>query len=181
MHKNWLLSGWAYAKIISVRHMHFQSSLFLCPLLPSLSNIQCPLSHVSALSPILCLLNYCTSLFFVFRPLVPVSRLCSLPPVRCPQSSSLFLVSRPLYPVSRLWPSLPSYVFCLIWSVLCLPSSFFVPLPLSTVPVSPFLWLCSTVPVLCSFLSSHLFLRLFCRRIRWLATSWHLWLVAKLW
>ncbi len=88
---------------------------FLCLLLPSLSIVLCPLSHVfvCTLSPILyvpCL----KSLFFVSRPLSPVSRIKHT--IRCPQSyvsvpcspssvpclTALLLVCHPLCPVSRV-------------------------------------------------------------------------------
>ncbi len=100
--------------------MHIQSFFlcslchpFLCTLLPSLSNVLCPLSYVS----VPCLSSYVpsiTSLFLAFRPLSYVSRLCSLSPVPCPLYylsvpclpssvpclTFLFLGSGPLYPVS---------------------------------------------------------------------------------
>ncbi len=89
---------------------------FLCPLLPSLSNVLCPLSHVV----VLCLPLYVPclmSLFLVSRPLSPVSWLCSLSPVLC--LMALFLVSRPLSHDSV--PCLPSSVswLCSLSPVLC--------------------------------------------------------------
>jgi hypothetical protein len=133
---------------------------FRCPLLPSLSNVLCPLSHVfllclhpmfpalclCSLSPILCFLSHVsvpclpssvsslTSQFLIFFPLSPVSRLCSLSSVLCTLSQ----------------------VICFLSTILLSPT----PNPQSTVPVSPFLLLYSTVPVLCSSLSSPLFHRL---------------------
>ncbi len=59
--------------LYNVYHVHFQSfssfplSPILCPLLPSLSNVHCILSHVFVL-------------YFVSRPFFPVSRLCPLFP-----------------------------------------------------------------------------------------------------
>jgi hypothetical protein len=77
----------------------------------------------------------------VSRPLSPVSRICSLPTVRCPQS--LFLVSRPLSLVSRL---------CSLSPVLCT-----LPINCPSVPfcgyIPPFLSLAPLFPVLCSSLS----------------------------
>ncbi len=96
----------------------------------SLSTILCPLSCVSVPS--------LTALFLVSRPLYPVPRLCSLSPVLC----TLSHVSVPCLPFS-----LP----CLTWSASCHPSSFLRPLtPINCPIVSPFQWLYSTVPVVCS-------------------------------
>jgi hypothetical protein len=126
MHENWLLAGGAYEKIILTHHIHFQSFSSVppvthssCLLLLSLSNVQCPLSHVSTClsSHVLCL----TSLFLVSHPLAYVSRRSTLPPVHCPQSyfsvpclstsvpcfTSLFLVSCHSYPVSHDCPLSP--------------------------------------------------------------------------
>jgi hypothetical protein len=152
--------------------------LFLCPLLPSLSNVQCPLSHVSALSPILCLLSYVsvpclpssgtclTSLFLVSRPLVYVSRLCSLPSVRCPQSclcslSPVFCILSHVY-VPCLPSADPSLCLCSLSPVLCILSHVYVPcLPSSrstcltsmflvSHPLYPASRLCSLSPILCT-------------------------------
>jgi hypothetical protein len=99
MRKNWLLVGWACAKIGFSQAEHMRKSFwpttcmlrvflssschpFLCSLLPSLSNVLCPLSEVFAL----CLLAYVPclmSLFLVYRPLSPVSRLGFLFPNFC--------------------------------------------------------------------------------------------------
>ncbi len=117
-----------------------------------------------------CLPSYVPS--HVFVSCLPSSVLCL---------TSLFLVSRPLYPVSR---DLSAVSFPL----------FSVPQPLSNVPVSPFLWLYSTVHILCYSVSRPLFLGLlsfvplalarmfwvllskihantYSRRFRWLAAS----------
>jgi hypothetical protein len=145
MSENWLFVGWAcakigcwladpYAKIISFHSPHAFSEFFLCspfnlvlcPFVPSLSNVICPLSHVS----VPCLPSYdpyLTSLLLVFLPLssvsrlfvlclpapVPISRLCSLFPVLSPSQVSV--------------PCLPASVPCLAWSVPWLPSFFFRP------------------------------------------------------
>jgi hypothetical protein len=128
---------------------------FLFLLFPSLSNVLCPLSHVS----VPCLPSR-TSQFFVFRPL---SRLCSLPPVRCPvlrlcslsplrSLTSLFRVSRPLSPVLRVCSM--SLVRCpqSYVSVPCLPSAVpsLTSLFLVSRPLSPVLRLCSLSLVLCT-------------------------------
>jgi hypothetical protein len=101
--------------------MHFDaprafSEFFLsspCPLLLSLSNVPCPLSHafvrcfpsyVSQFRPLShcsapCLSSfvpYVTDLLLVSRPLSPVSSICPLPTARCPQS----YVSVPYIPSS---------------------------------------------------------------------------------
>ncbi len=114
-------------------------------LLPSLSNVLCALSQVSALSAFPCLM----SLFLVFCALCSVSRLCVLTPVGCPQSyvsvpclpssvpclTPLFLVSHPLYPVS-----------CDLSPVSYPP--FSVPSPTSTVQCPLF---CGSIPLFFSF------------------------------
>jgi hypothetical protein len=117
--------------------MHFQSfsSLplchpFLCPLLPSLSDVLSPFSHVSVLS--------LTSLYFVSSLL----HICSLSPVLChlshisvpclpsavPSLTFLFLVSRslsPHSPVSQLFSLSPilCHVIYSLSSILLSPSS----------------------------------------------------------
>ncbi len=125
MLENWLLIGWAELICwLSIwNHVHFQSFSsghpLLCSLLPSLSSVLCPLSHVCVvctLSPVLFTLF--TSLFLIFRPLYPVSRLCFLPQSSVPSLASLvshplspvsYHFSCPLYPVLRsLSPTLPS-------------------------------------------------------------------------
>ncbi len=99
------------------------------------------------------------SLCLVSRLPSPVSWLCSLSPVLCPLShgsspclpsyvpclTALLLVSRPMSPVSRL---------CSLFSVPCTLSIS------KTIPVSPFMWLYSTGPVLRSSVCRPLFLPL---------------------
>ncbi len=183
MRENWLLDVWAYAKIgyLLARHAKklFTRWLSICktsfsafskfffsspchsltPMSPSsvrVSNVLCPLSHVF----VLCLPSYVpclTSLLLVFRPLYYISVLCLSSAV--PSLAPLFLVSHPLSPVSQLCV-VSRLLSCLTWSVPSLPSSFLRPLALSTVPVSPFLWLYSIVTVLCSSVYRPLFLRL---------------------
>jgi hypothetical protein len=137
MRENCLFASLANEKLILTHHVHFQSFLsspchsFLCPLLPFMSNVLCPLSHVF----VLCLPYYVPclmSLFLVSRPLSSVSHICSLPTVRCPQPS-LFLVFA-LYPMSHSSaPYFPCPVPCLTWHVPCFPSSFLRP----CVPLNP--------------------------------------------
>jgi hypothetical protein len=112
------------------------SSKYLC--LPS----SLPVSWLFSLSPVLWPLSYVS--------------VCSLSPVLCPLSyvsvpcrpsavlslRYLFLVSRPLLLVSRL---------CSLSPVLCILSI--------NCPSVPFLWLYSTVPVLCSSLCTVLVIR----------------------
>ncbi len=118
MRENWLLVGWAWAKIgyllaeharkltthkLSIGAPHAFSEFFLsstchsfiCHLLLSLSNVLCLLSHVL----VLCLPTYVPclmSLILVSRSLSPVSWLCSLSPVLCPISCG----SAPCFPTS---------------------------------------------------------------------------------
>ncbi len=68
MREDWSQVGWACAKTSSVHHVHFQSFLlssscqpFLCPLLPSLNNLLCPVSPFSrlcSLAEVLCTLSH---------------------------------------------------------------------------------------------------------------------------
>jgi hypothetical protein len=142
---------------------------FLCPLLPSLTNVLGLLSHLVVLCLPLCSLSYVSvpcllssvpclmTLFLVSRPLSHVSVTCL--PSSVPCLMALLLVSRPLSLVSWLCSlsPVPCLRPCPHGSHPCPPSS--VPC-LSTVPVSPFLLLYSTVPVLCSSVTRPLFLHL---------------------
>ncbi len=186
---NWLLVGWTCAKIgyllvehvrklvprwLSMcenhlaHHVHLQNFPlfpfypFLCPLLLSLSNVLCPLSHVFVLClpsylPFLCLCSICSMSPFIC-PLSHVSVPCL--PSAVPSLTSLFLVSRPPSPHGSAPCLLSSAEPCVTWSVTCLPSSFLRPLTPINCPSVPFLWLYSTVPVLCSSFYRPLFLQL---------------------
>jgi hypothetical protein len=151
MHENWLLTSWAYAKIISVHHVHFLSyPLSPIPLSPTPVPVWRPLSPLSrrcALSP----------------TMFPVLCLCSLSPVLCPLSHgsvpclpssvpclrALLLVSRPLSPALSSRLSSLSSVLCTL-SINCPSVPFFVALFHCSCPlllcypssVSPSLVLC---------------------------------------
>ncbi len=156
MHKNWLLTSWVYAKIISAHHMPILSFPSLIPIIQS----YVPFSH-------LCLTSFVpsvTSLYFVSH-YVPFLCLCPLSPVLCPLSHG-----------SALSPALSSRLSSLS-SILCI---------LSTVPDSPFcgsvplfLSFAPLFPVLChlSFILARMrdFLKKYtveeCRLRWWIFTS----------
>ncbi len=140
MRENWLLFDWYAHKLVTSKLYTWENNFcaqrafsefflssschpFLCPLLPSLSNFLCPLFFCS-LSPSLgplsyvsvpCLLSYVPclmALLLVFRPLSPLSRLCSLSPDLCTLSINC--------------PSVPFFVALFHWScllLLCFSSS----------------------------------------------------------
>ncbi len=142
--------------------LSFPCHPFLCPLLLSLPNVLCLMSHNSALSPMSPVLRLCTlspvlfplshvsvpfllspvpsltSLFLASRPLSPVLRPCSLSPFLCPLSH----ISNPCLPSRDL-----SSFFCSLYPVLRLCSLSPVPCPQSyvSVPCVP-----SSVPRLAS-------------------------------
>ncbi len=108
---------------------------FLCPLLLFLSNVLCPMSHGSALSPVLCPLSN------VFMPCLPSA---------VPSLMSLFLVYCALSHVSV--PCLSVFVSCLTGFVPCFPYSFLRPLtPINyhSVPFTVTLFHCSCPLFLC--------------------------------
>ncbi len=139
--KNWLLVGWTCAKIGYLLAEHARKLVIRW-----LSLCQNPIS------PVLCLCSMSPFISSVSHVSVP----CLLSAV--PSLASLFLVSRPRSPAS-LSPVLCT-VPCLTWSVPCLLSSFLRPLTPINCPSVPFLWLYSTVPVLCSFVYRPLLLQL---------------------
>ncbi len=131
MRKNWLLIGWEHAwklviRWLSLREYNFSaprtfsefflcspSHPFFCLLLLSLSNVLCPMSHVSALLPVLRPLSY------VSVPCLPSSILCLTWSVPCLTSSFL----RPLTPIT--WSTVPFSVALFLCSsslFLCFPS-----------------------------------------------------------
>jgi hypothetical protein len=102
---------------------------FRCPLFLSLSNVLCPLSHFF----VLCLPSYVPclmSLFLIFRPLSPVSQLCSLSPVFCTLSHVIcFLSPILLSPTPNPYQLSQCPLFCgsiplFLSLLLCFQSSF---------------------------------------------------------
>ncbi len=127
MRENWLLVGWACAKIGYLRADHTQKSFWhtICifRLFPQFHSL---LSYVPSHVFVSCLPSSVlrlTSLFLVSRPFYLVSR--DLSAVLCP-----------LPHVSV--PCLPSSVPCLTWSVCYLISSFLCPLNPIKCPSFPF-------------------------------------------
>jgi hypothetical protein len=108
MRENWLLVGWAYEKIISAHHVHFQTFSSVPPVTHSsvLFSRPCLTSYVPCLTSLFlvsCPLSSVSRLFLTSRPLShAVLRLFSLStsPVLCPFLASQFLVSCP-YSVSH--------------------------------------------------------------------------------
>ncbi len=139
MHENWLLASWACA-VIGYSLTEHARKLVTHKLIIQENHFGAPLALSefflsSSCNPILCTLL--SSLSNVSCPLSHFFVHCL--PVYVPCLLSLFLVTRPLYPLSRLLTSVPF---------------------LSTVPVSPFLWLYFTVTVRCASVSCPLFLHI---------------------
>ncbi len=156
MCKNWLLIGWAFAKIVYLLAEHREKSFgrTMCIFRVFLSS-SCP-----------CLTSFVpsrTSLYFVSIPMSPVLRLCSLSPFLGPLSHlsvsclpyaspilrlcSLYLVRYALSHSSAPCP--PSSVPCLMWSFPCLPSSFLCPLTPITLCQCPIF--CDSIPLFLFF------------------------------
>ncbi len=165
MRKNWFLIGWAYAKIISEHHIHFQSSSIPPVILSSV-----PFSHP-------CLPSYVPCLWLFSHPMSPVLRICSLSPIFCSLSnvsdpsltSSVRYVSRDLSPVSHPASLYPNPYHLSQWPLFCGS----LPLFLSFVPLFShplFLRLFSSIPCL-SYNASFCYHDTHSTSIHWLRTD----------